>query len=179
MSVPQFLRNLVVTAAILVVFIAVGSRLYARDFMVVAYNVENLFDVDGVPNYDDYKPDKYGAAQLSTKVRNAAGLLAKFNGGKGPDVLIVDEVEIDFTSGGAKPDYAALLKKHSGTTVQRMLTTEPTREVADLPAEFFLLKELTDLGAGPYHLVIGGDSPDGSDRSSTIKCTLFSVFPVM
>jgi hypothetical protein len=54
--------------------------------MVVAYNVENHFDFDGVSNYDDYKPDKYGAPKLSTKDRNAAGLIAKNNGAKGPDV---------------------------------------------------------------------------------------------
>jgi hypothetical protein len=179
MSVPQFLRRSTVIALTFVVFAAVASQLHARDFMVVAYNVENLFDVDGIANYEDFKPDKYGSAQLSTKVRNAAGLLAKFNGGKGPDVLIVDEVEIDFTSSASKRDYAGLLKKYSGTTVQQMLSGEATRDVADLPAEFFLLKELTDLGAGPYHLVIGGDSPGGGDRQSTIKCTLFSVFPIL
>jgi hypothetical protein len=179
MPASSLLRKPAAAALLLLLIAAVAPRLVARDFMLVAYNVENLFDLDGIANYDEYKPGKYGAAQLSTKVRNAAGLLAKFNGGKGPDVLIVDEVEIDFTPSGSKPDYATLLKRYAGTTVQRMLEGQPPHDVADLPAEFFLLKELTDLGAGPYNLVVGADAPGTSDRPSTIKCTVFSVFPVM
>ena len=166
--------------AAILALVALAARLPARDFMVVAYNVENLFDIDGIANYDDYKPGSYGAPQLSTKVRNAAGLLAKLNGGKGPDILIVDEVEIDFTPTGSNPDYQALLRRYSGTTVQEMLSRATSADVADLPAEFFLLKELTDLGAGPYNVVIGADSPGGgSDHTATVKCMVFTVFPVL
>jgi len=173
--ISSLMKTRVLVATLLA---AIALQLSARDFMVVAYNVENLFDVDGIASYDDFKPGKYGPAQLSTKVRNAAGLIAKFNGGKGPEILIVDEVEIDFTPSGSKPDYAALLRKHAGTTVQRMLAGNPSPDIMDLPAEFFILKELTDLGAGPYNLVVGGDSPGTGDRPSTIKCTLFTVFPI-
>lgn len=179
MPAPSLPRKPAAAALLLILFAAVAPALHARDFMLVAYNIENLFDIDGIANYDDFKPGSYGPPQLSTKVRNAAGLIAKFNGGRGPDVLMVDEVEIDFTPSGSKPDYAALLEKYAGTTVQRMLSGEPSRDIADLPAEFFLLKELTDLGAGPYNLVVGADSPGGGDRPSTIKCTIFSVFPIL
>lgn len=163
-----------------VLFTAVAAQLAARDFMVVAYNVENLFDADGIAQYDDFKPDKYGAAQLSTKVRNAAGLIAKFNGGKGPEVVIVNEIEIDFTPSGSKPDYKELLKKYSGTTVQRMLAGTPSVEITDLPAEFFLLKELNDLGAGPYNIVLGEDTPEGtSGRPAVVRNAIFSAIPVL
>ncbi len=167
-------------AVAIAVFTAVAVQLAARDFMVVAYNVENLFDVDGVALYDDYKPGKYGPAQLSTKVRNTAGLIARFNGGKGPDIVIINELENDFTPSASKSDYKALLQKYSGTTVQRMLSGSPTPDVTDLPAEFFLLKELNDLGAGPYNIVLGEDPPgDTSGRPAVIRNAVFSVFPVL
>ena len=172
----RFSRAAALAAALL--FVAV-ARLAARDFMLVAYNVENLFDVDGIANYDDYKPDKYGPAQLATKVTNAGSLLARFNGGVGPDILVVDEIEIDFTPGANKPDYDALLKKYTGTNVKQMLAGNPSAEVRDLPAEFFLLKALNDAGAGPYHLVIGADTSNPDERPSTVKVAIFSKFPIV
>ena len=40
----------------------------APAFTVLSYNVENLFDVDGVAQYDDYKPERYPPGNLAVKV---------------------------------------------------------------------------------------------------------------
>ena len=46
-------------------------------FDVVAYNVQNLFDTDGVSRYDDYKPDYYGETELSNKLNAICRVLRK------------------------------------------------------------------------------------------------------
>ncbi|HRE82432.1 MAG TPA: hypothetical protein PLN52_15405, partial [Opitutaceae bacterium] len=43
-----------------------------RTFTVLVYNVENLFDADGIAVYDEYQPSLYTPAHLKTKVTNAA-----------------------------------------------------------------------------------------------------------
>ena len=45
-----------------------------KDFLVMTYNVENLFDVDRVAKFDDYTeipddPNSYGPTQLLGKLR--------------------------------------------------------------------------------------------------------------
>ena len=67
----------------------------ARPFMVVAYNVENLFDLDGIASYEDFQPSKYTRAHALTKLQNIARVVARFEGGKGPDVLLLCEIEVE------------------------------------------------------------------------------------
>ena len=83
----------------LVLVLAASAR--ARPFMVVAYNVENLFDLDGVATYEDYQPAKYSRAHALTKLQNIAKVVAQFEGGRGPDVILFEEIEVDFTNPNA------------------------------------------------------------------------------
>ena len=91
MSCRRFLSGLLV--ALLLAPLAVS----ARPFSVLVYNVENLFDADGVAAYDDYQAPGYGQRQLDTKLRNIAEIIARLDDGRGPDVILFQEIEVDRT----------------------------------------------------------------------------------
>ncbi len=152
----------------------------ARPFTVVVYNGENLFDLDGVSGYDDYQPARYTPAHALTKLRNAARVLAQYEGGRGPDVLLLSELEVDRTPGATPPDYGTLLAPYAGTTLETMLGPGFDRAVADLPVEALLLKALADAGVTGYRVVIGENvTAAGSERPQEIKCAVFTRFPVV
>ena len=138
-------RHLVALLALIV------SILPARvsGISIVSYNVENLFDLDGTASYEDYTPDKYTPRHLLVKARNAAKVLSTVGAGRGPDVVVLNEIEIDQT-----PDATALkaedwLDSVKGRTLEEVLSTSPLPpETASFPAEFFLLKALEDAGLG-------------------------------
>ena len=87
----------------------------AREFTVVAYNVENLFDLDGQAGYEDYQSSRYRPAHALTKLRTIARVLARYEAGRGPDVVLLSELEVDRTPGTTPPDYAALLAPFSAS----------------------------------------------------------------
>ena len=47
-----------------------------RDFTLLTYNVENLFDIDGISNYNDYSPRSYGKPQLDSKLNAIARIIS-------------------------------------------------------------------------------------------------------
>ena len=69
-----------------------------REFTVLAYNVENLFDLDGIAIYKDYIQDEpddqftYGRRKLLTKLQNIAAVLKTFNAGLGPELILFQEL---------------------------------------------------------------------------------------
>jgi endonuclease/exonuclease/phosphatase family metal-dependent hydrolase len=71
-----------------------GTELY-----VASWNVENLFDLEDDPKveYDeDFSPNspkKWTKERLQIKLTNLSDAIGKMNGGKGPDVLGLSEVE--------------------------------------------------------------------------------------
>src|SRR5688572_1945175 len=95
-------------------FLAVLATGHARPFLVVAYNVENLMDLDGITEFAEYQPSRYTRAHALTKLQNASRVLAQFENGRGPDIIIFNEIEVDATPGSAQPDYAAILRRYSG-----------------------------------------------------------------
>lgn len=122
-----------------------------RTFTVLVYNVENLFDADGIAVYDDYQPSLYTPAHLKTKVTNVARVVATMENGRGPDIILFQEIEIDRT-----PDRVP-------------------------PAEEVLLKAFEEKGLKGYTVIAGNDSPtvrheDGNERA--VKCVVFTRFPV-
>jgi endonuclease/exonuclease/phosphatase family metal-dependent hydrolase len=156
------------------VFLLVTGTLLARPFTLLVYNVENLHDVDGVAFYDDYQPEKYSRKHLLAKVENIASVIAKFNKGAGPDVILFQEIEVDQTPSTTSFDMDAFLKKHAATTVRHMLTDGFSLDIGDLPAEAFLLKALADRGISGYNVVIGSDA----FGLKSVKCVTLSRFPV-
>lgn len=163
----------------------------AREFTVITYNVENLFDADRVAIFEDYaetgEPSGYSPAKLLEKIRTITGVLKTFNSGQGPEIACFNEFEMDFTPDSTVADYTAFLERYKGTTVEKMLTSGLNDEIRGLPVEALLLKHLEDSGLKGYHVATGGDQPDfaamaSSDRGvhkKGHKNVVFSKFPVV
>ncbi len=134
---------------ILAMFAGVDAA--ARTFSVMVYNVENLFDDDGVAAYEDYQPRLYTSAHFKTKLANISRVVAGMENGKGPDIILFQEIEVDQT-----PDRVA-------------------------PAEEQLRAAFESRGMTGYTVVPGNDSAatryeDGNPRG--VKCVIFTRFPV-
>lgn len=159
----------------------VATGVGASPFTVVIYNVENLFDADEVAIYDDYQADRYTPAHFATKLENIAEIVAVFDGGRGPDVILFQEIELDQTPAEEPTDFEAVLAKLAGKAAREWLE-DPALDGArrTLPAEAWLLKALADRGMTGYHVVPGGERAgqrgDGGGRA--IHCVTFSRFPV-
>ncbi len=153
----------------------------AQPFIVVVYNTENLHDADGVAVYDDYQPEFYTPRHLATKLENIARLLGKFGGGAGPDVVLLQEVEIDQTP-DTTIDPAAFLTAHREERFDALLERAAAGDemLRGVPAEVWLLKALADHGIGGYHLAVGSDAPatPGEEMGRAIKCVTLSKFPI-
>ncbi|MBL9187622.1 MAG: hypothetical protein JNK23_09105 [Opitutaceae bacterium] len=171
----RFLANPIMLLALL---LAAGA--HARPFTVVAYNVENLFDLDGVAGYDDYQPARYSRAHALTKLRNIAKVGARFDDGRGPDVLMLCELETDATPGKTPPDYGALLAPYARVALEEMLGAKFDQRIADLPAEALLLKAFQEAGLTGYRVVTGdGVKPPPGERAPEIKNALFTRLPIV
>jgi endonuclease/exonuclease/phosphatase family metal-dependent hydrolase len=159
----------------LMVAAASVSAAWARSFSVVVYNVENLFDADGMAVYDDYQASKYTAAHLAVKLTGISKVLAKVDKGAGPDVIFFNEIEADQTPASTVTDAGKWLEKYAGKRFNELLAESPmTAELTGVPSEIWLQKALWDEGLRGYNVV------SGDDRSGSIavKCVLFSRFPV-
>lgn len=159
--------------------LGLATVLAARPFTVVAYNVENLFDLDGVSSYEEYQPPKYTSAHALTKLQNIARVVAKFDDGRGPDILLLAEIEVDATPGMTPPDYDAILARYRGTRLETMLGAGFDRDIGDLPAEALLLKALADAGVTGYRVVLGENvTVEAAERPQSIRCVVFTRLPV-
>lgn len=147
--------------------------------MVVAYNVENLADADGKALFEDYQPEKYSKAHVLTKVQNIARVLSQFEGERGPDVIMFEEIEVDLTPSKTPPDYDAILRRYAGVKIEEMLGAKFDAEVADLPAEALLVKACADCGLTGYHVIAAENiETAASTHALAQKCVIFTRFPV-
>jgi len=168
------------TAGLLALALALPPTLQARSFKVVAYNVENLFDADGIAGYEDYQPPQYTRAHLLTKLQNAAQVIAQYGGGRGPEILILSELEVDATPSPRPPDYDAIAARYAGLTMAEMLGEKFDDGIADLPSEALLAKALADRGITGYRILVAEQATSaGGDRSLAQKCAIFTRFPVL
>jgi endonuclease/exonuclease/phosphatase family metal-dependent hydrolase len=164
--------------------------LSAREFTVLTYNVENLFDVDRIAIFEDYaetgEVNAYSPSKLLKKIQTISQVMERFNDGRGPDIACFNEFEIDFSPDSAAGNPALFLEKYRNTTVERMLTEELSDEIRGLPVEALLLKHLQDNGMKGYHVAIGADKPisasmvfstRGAGRKAH-KNAVFSKFPI-
>ena len=132
----------------LLLLLLLPFALSARPFTVMVYNVENLFDADGKALFDDYEPQRYSRQHILTKLQNITKAVAQIDEGRGPDIILFQEIEADQTPGATAPDYAAILQRYSGVKIGAMLGARYSAEIADLPAEALLLKAFADARAG-------------------------------
>lgn len=150
---------------------------------MVAYNLENLFDVDGFALYQDYTQDEvddpftYTRRKLLTKLENAARVLASFNEGAGPEIILFQEFEADFTPESGTSEFDAFLKAHVGTTVEAMLTDGWQAEFAGISSTAWMLKTLSDAGMRGYEVVNAPAKPVDAGMAHTNA--VFSKFPIL
>jgi len=164
-----------------VLFFSLTIAATARPFTVVVYNVENLFDIDGVAQYNDYQAGQYRPAHFATKLSAIAEVMVHFGDGAGPEVILFQEIEVDQTPGPRPPDYAATLRLLEGRRAVDWLADEaidPLRR--DLPAEAWLLKALADRGLTGYHVATGRDGYllGTEEGMPAVKNVTFSRFPI-
>lgn len=154
----------------------------SSEYTLVTYNIENLFDADGEAVFNDYKTaDRDGNLQYTkedvlTKIQNAIRVLQQYNGGKGPDIIAMVELESDFTAG---KEYLVgeFLTRYEETTLQNMLGEEFNTEIADLPSELLLLKGMTDANMWKYHLAVGKSALNNQGEPENVqKAVTFSRF---
>jgi len=154
------------------------------EFKVMAYNVENLFDVDRVASYDDYientnDPNSYGPGKLLRKLKTITAVLKTINEGKGPEVVILNELEVDHTPESGVADPKEFLKRHAETSYEKLLTSQLTDELRGLPIEVWLLKALEDEGLQGYDMVIGDLPKDPKQHEDAIKVGVLSRLPIL
>jgi len=154
-------------------------------YIVVTHNVENLFDADNIAIYDDYKPvdrdgnPQYQPSHVYNKVTNIVHLMKQYNEGFGPDILLAVEIESDFTPGD-KPTAQAFLQQYSSTTLSDMLGPNFNDEIADISAEYLLLKGFWDAGIRDYDVATVEPALRGNGQpSSVIKNVVFSRLPIL
>lgn len=166
---------------LLLVFSLLSLR--GAEFTVVAYNVENLFDVDGVSLFDDYEQGAeedtqlYSRYKLLTKLRNTARVLKSVNDGQGPEILMLQELEVDFTSPSQAFDYERFLRQYRAVDVVQMLDTNWKAEYADIPAAAWLFKALEDSGMRGYAACVAPNKP--TDARIAHVNAVFSKFPIL
>ena len=153
------------------------------EFTVMAYNVENLFDVDRITSYDDYienpaDPNSYAPGKLLKKLKTIATVLKSVNGGKGPDVAILNELEVDHSPDSSAGDLKEFLKKYEVTNYEKMLTSDLNDELRGLPIEAWLLKALEDEGLKGYDLVIGDLPKNAKEHEDAIKVGILTRLPI-
>ena len=154
------------------------------EFTVMAYNVENLFDVDRVSPYDDYIEtpgdlNSYGPSKLARKLKTIATVLKSVGDGKGPEVVILNELELDHTAESKVTDAAEFMRKYSETTYEKMLSSDLNDELRGLPAEIWLLKALEDEGLKGYTVVVGETPAAGDKHQDAITNGLLTRFPII
>ncbi len=151
-------------------------------FTIVTYNVENLFDIDGVALFDDYQldgnvdPFGYSRAKFLTKLHNIADVLKTVNEGAGPELILFQELEADFTPESSVENFDAFLNEHYGETITSMLGAGWSEDYASYPSYAWLLKALTDAGLEGYAVVSGPSH--GLDSGIAHTNAVFSRFPI-
>ncbi len=163
-----------------VVFAWMAATASARPFIVLTYNVENLFDADGVAAFEEYQPSRYMRAHLLTKLRNITDVVAQFEGGRGPDIILFQEFEADQTPSRLAPNYARILQRYASLRLEEMLGGKFDRAIADLPAEALLAKAFAERGLTGYEIVVGENvqAGAGGQRRLAQTCVVFTRFPI-
>ena len=161
-----------------------GTPATPKPFVVMAYNVENLMDIDRIAPYDDYAeipndPNSYGPGKFLRKLKTITQVLKSVRNGAGPEVVILNELEVDHTPESAVSDLKDFLKKHEGTTYEKMLTTELNDGLRGLPVEAWLLKAMEDEGLKGYTILVGDVSREGGKHEEAIKVGILTRFPVL
>ena len=162
------------------------TSVFAQPYKLVVHNIENLFDADGVAVFDSYQPfdDKgnpqYTPAHVLTKIQNTTRLLAHYNNGMGPDIIMMVEMESDFTPlpDGKIWDYHAILEEYADVSIEYMLGDGFDERIKDMPSELLLLKGFEDYGLTGYDLAVAYDRDRNLRPRHVQKNVTYSRLPI-
>ena len=151
---------------------------------MLTFNVENLFDVDGVALFDDYSMDipedegiPYSANLLGKKLAFVRDTVLSVEDDEGPDVILFQELERDRTPRSGMGDPAKFLRDFRQDSVQDMLENSGERRIKGLPSYAFLLKALDEAGLDYPYVSIGQSEGDLRDQAAHVN-VVFSRFPI-
>jgi len=108
-------------------------------------------------------------------------VLATIEKGRGPDIVLFNEIELDQSPASTVTDYDQWLASVAGRTIPQLLATTPLpAEISGLPSEAWLLKACADAGLTGYHVITTNEKPGNHEdgRPVAIRNVVFSRFPV-
>lgn len=132
--------------------------------------------------FDDYQmgddSDSFGYSRekFLTKLQNTVTVLESINDGKGPEVILFQELEADFTPETSVTDFDAFLAQHSNRSVASMLTEQWSDDYAGYSSAAWLLKALSDAGLEGYE--VASVPSHGMDSGIAHANAVFSKFPI-
>lgn len=176
----QSMKKMLFTAILIAISVVSFAQ---QSYRFLVYNGENLFDADGKALYDDYLPinsdgkPQYTSNHVVVKFTNAARLIARFGGGRGPDILGLVELEAD-QSPDPWPDASEFLKKYENQTLPDLLKDPIAEEIRSLPSHLLLLKALWDQGITDYDFVLAEPENEDGKRGAVHTNALFSRVPI-
>lgn len=146
---------------------------------VMAFNVENLFDLDDKSIYADFPVTNttehhWTPEKLAGKLQRLAEVLRTAEDGKGPSILIINELEADHSpeSTISVSDFLAAQKDKN---YKDILKNDLSNELRGMPIEAWLVKALEDEGLKGYQVVLG----DVFDLSKeAIHCAILTRLPI-
>jgi predicted extracellular nuclease len=88
-------NRMMLRSCLLVLFClySLAASIPAADLHIATYNIENLFDAVDDPAKEDFDATRWDAEKLDVKCKNLAAVIQAMNGGRGPDILGLAEVE--------------------------------------------------------------------------------------
>jgi endonuclease/exonuclease/phosphatase family metal-dependent hydrolase len=159
--------------------VLVAPAALAVPFTVLVYNVENLTAADGHTVSEDYGPARYSRDHLMTKMNNIARVVAQFDEGKGPDIILFQEIERDFQKDQYLFDHTGMLHHYEDMTIEEMLGRYFDPEIAQIPVEGLLLKTFYDRGLRGYRVAAADDAIQSKERRHIAHLNIvFTRFPI-
>lgn len=153
------------------------------EFSVVAFNVENLFDLDGVALFDDYRqgyPENllaYSGHKLLTKLNNVVAVLKTVDDGRGPDIILFQEFENDFSPPEEPVKIRNFLAQHRERSLKQMLSGKWREAYADISALEWMAKAIDDAGMRDYNVSVA--APKALESGIAHVNAVFSRFPII
>lgn len=160
------------------------SGLSGREFSLLVYNVENLFDVDGEALFSDYQPPSssnkhgYTPCHFLTKLTCIVDVLASFAETQGPEIILFQEFEADRTTDRWDGNLERFLERTQDLSVERLLTTDEYKRFRFVPVQAWLYKLMREKGLGEYQIAVGAFHPDPLGRTVAHVNAVFSRFPM-
>jgi hypothetical protein len=146
---------------------------------VMAFNVENLFDLDDKSLYPDFVVTKttehyWTPEKLAGKLQRVVEVIRTAEDGKGPSILIISELEADHSpeSTVSVSDFLAAQKDKN---YKDILKNDLADDLRGVPVAAWFVKALEDEGLKGYQVVLG----DVLDiNKEAIQCAILTRLPI-